>query len=261
VHQQKTIEDPKLGEQCSFGGGCGLDYSSAGNRGLPPDYQPPAPGNQDAGLPPDLTTLGAYELAVLGGADLNAVENWLTAHNYFFDANDVAALAPYLASGWTVTAVRVRSTPISKTPLTPIAFTFESDVLRLPVAVARDPSGGQMPLTAYVAAEGRYDFSGASVPYAEYSSAVSSTEFLTRNDLRIDLSAPIDLDPIAYRDYQNNEHQDTVTVVDEVHVPVTRCDWGCRGCACSVSGERVVPFPALALLALLGFRVLRRRRR
>ncbi|HZS39054.1 MAG TPA: DUF2330 domain-containing protein, partial [Polyangia bacterium] len=272
VHQQKTVEDPTLGTQCGGGyysdaGGCGGGFGgSYGGPVNPPVYQPPTPGAEDAGIPADVTTLGPYELAVLGGADLAAVEAWLTAHNYFFDSNDTAALAPYLALGWTVTAVRVSSKPAAMVPLTPIAFTFESDVLRLPVAVAHDPSGGTMPLTAYVAADGRYDFTGANVPYAEYSNTVTGAGFLTRNDLTIDLSAPIDLDPIGVRDYGNTEHQDSVTVIDEVHVPVSQCDpapsargSGC-GCGCNVAGERALPFPLVAFVLFIALRLAWRRR-
>jgi hypothetical protein len=258
-HQEKDIEDPKLGKQCIGYVGCAADFSPTPN--MPPSYQPPSPTADDAGLPADVTTLGPYDVAVLGGADLAAVEAWLTAHNYVFSDKDVAALGPYLNLRWTVTAVRVSTTDLQFAPLTPIAFTFESDILRLPVAIARDPAGGQMPLTVYVVADGRYDFTGAKVPYAEDSNAVSGTTFLTRSDLTVDLTAPLDLDPIGVRDYSNTTHQDVLTVIDEKHVPVTDCgcsSGGFHGCGCEVGGRRMVPWPFVTLVLVMVVGLVRR---
>jgi hypothetical protein len=260
------VEDPSLGCKkndpkwnSGSGGGCGGSLGGGGWGG--PTYTPPSStGNSDAGIPDSPTTLGGYDLAVLANADLPTVQKWLDAHQYAYQASDLDALQPYVSAGWTVTAVRVHvGSATSHSALDPLAFTFESSIMRLPIAVSRSDSMIPVPITVYVAAEERYDFSTAS-GHVSFAQAVSFSggSFLTRSDLSVNFDVTADQDPIAIGNPADPVAQDSVTVTQIVKVPTTSCN---QGCSCRLSGsERGVP-GLLALIALPAIALALRRRR
>ena len=259
------VEDPSLGYKCNdpkSGGGCGGDFNFGGGFNNGPNVGTPLPTNYDGGLPDAPFTLGSYEIAVLGTSDLDAVKGWLDAHGYAYTADDIAALKPYVDHGWIVTAVRVVADQAAQhEALDPMAFTYEGSSLRLPIAVSHDPSPVPVPITAYVAAEGRYDFPGAHISYADFASAAQGTQFLTRSDLSIPFNITFDQDPIA-QGKPNVEAHDHVQVKRTIAVPSSQCPSQEKGfCGCRVgaggAGLGASPLVGCARLILL----VRRRRR
>jgi MYXO-CTERM domain-containing protein len=265
------IEDESLGYQCSDpkwnsgSGGCApgdgyWDYDDD-------EWVPPSPTDPELPDPDDaaaIDTIGAYEVARLTVADTTQLGTWLDDNGYLYTAADLAAAQPYIDQGWTVVAVRVAYDVALEGGLDPLAFTWPGSELRLPVAISRQPAPAETRLTVYVSAEGRYDFPGASVPYAQ-PTGMSGTSFLTRNNLWVDLSLDADGDPIAVP--ATGTEREYVTVEQEIRIPSSDCpdpparsssnndEWGCD---CTIDQP---PSPGgLLLISMCALFLLRRRR-
>ena len=272
--EERDVEDPSLGYQCndpkfassSSGGGCG--NFSLGSQGG--SYHPPTPTGteSDAGLPDGPFTLGSYQVAVLAGADLPAIQGWLDGHQYAYGSDDLDALQPYVDLGWTVVAVRVRTDlQVVAAALDPLAFTWEGSQVRVPIAVSRDQSSVPVPVTVYVAAEGHYEFAHAKVPFAQWTH-VGGGDFLTRNDLSLSFNTTLELDPIAVRQFGDPTARDTITVTTIVRIPSSQCpnsakstnSSGFCGCRLGGGGDAGRELPGTLVLLLGALAVLARRR-
>lgn len=230
IRDTRYIEDPALGYQCQdpkwdtdeSAGGCGMSSRE-------PTWEPPPPDEIpeiDAGLPdePDPTLIGGYEVVALGSPDAAALIAWLDTHGYVHTAADEEAIAAYVARGWTIVVVRVQQdAAVVDGALAPLSFTWEGDELVIPAALSRSAAGGEEPVVAYVAADGRRDFPGGHVSYAQWSPAIAGTSFLTRTDLWVDLSRTADEDPRAFVQPANEPARDTETIIVEIRIPSSEC--------------------------------------
>ena len=249
----------------SGGGSSSAGTSTGGCGGMPsgPIYTPPTPsapkmppGASDDDAPPDLAAPppDPYQVVVLTGADEAGVRAWLDAHEYLYGSDDLDALRPYLALGWTVVALQ--ATPdhdFSNAALGAIAFTYERSELRLPLAIARQASGGTRRLVSYLAADTGYALAGA-VGWADYSDAIGQAMFLTRTDATLALDLGPDADPIAVRG-DATIVRPTEVVYRDVHVPKS-----CADSACALAGTGPFVAPIFLLLAPVVALVTRRRR-
>lgn len=259
------IEDESLGYQCNdpkwssdSGGGCG-----GGSWDVGPGYQFPDPTSVDLPEPDDavlVDTLGAYQIARLTLTDAGELASWLDSYGYQYGQADLDAIAPYIADGWTVVAVRVITDASLDGGLEPLSLTWAGTEIRLPLAVSRQPAPAEEWLTVYVAAEGRYDFPGGTVSYAQ-PSRTAGTTFLTRTELWADLSLGPEADPIASAVEGNPSHRDTVEVTQDIRIPSSKCPsragatgGGAIGC-CRTSSGSDLPDSALLGTLLLGLAV------
>ncbi len=244
------VEDEALGYQCQdpkwnqSSQGCAGGYGGGGGSGWDDDWSDPSTAS-DASPPGDgavIQTVGSYEVAVLAVTDVSGFTAWLDANDYAWDAADLDALAPYLAMGWTVIAIKISGDQaVQHGGLEPLAFTWEGSELRVPVGVSRYPEGGQTLLSIFVAADGRYDVPGATVGFAQPTSSGGGS-FLTRNEYFADLSAPAAADPVATRVAGDPQHRDSVTVTEEVHIPSSKCPGGVDReslCGCRTGGRQL----------------------
>jgi hypothetical protein len=258
VHETE-IEDPTMGKQCS--GGCGPAYAPVDD---PPSYTPP--GLRDAGLGDTdggytVDVVGPYEILRAQPSDTAELESWLANLGYMTLPADVAAVAPYIARGYTVVAIRVKVEGLSDGHLMPVSLTWPGTELRLPVALGSPAGGPSRETTVYVVADGRYELPGAAVPFA-YPTSFGLEGFLTKNVVVLDGdSADPDDDPVAA--YAGDGIiLDTRDEYVEKHVPVRDCGdmgigCGCRDCSASrpVPGDWLIGAPAIA------FVLMRKRRR
>lgn len=260
------VEDSSLGYQCHdpafSGGGCGgssySDYPSPQDPVWPTDARPP-------GDETELQTVGPYDVATLAATDTAALAAWLDTNGFEYGSADLEAVRPYMELGWRVIAVRVhQETAVDSGALQPLSFTYPGSEMRLPLGISRQAGGGQLVLSVYIAAAGRYDLPEAYVPYAKRTS-LGGTAFLTRNDLFADLSRGPDLDPIATRVPGDPQfHQENLREI-EVRIPSSHCPPRDRDedpiCGCRTGGPRGLP-DDLGMLLLFGLCValLRRRR-
>lgn len=259
------IEDSRLGYQCddpkSGGGGCNSSYSE----------QPPwqDPGEQTDARPPgdgsELQTVGPYDVATLAATNTEDLASWLDLNGFAYNTDDLQAVSPYLLLGWRVIAVRVhQDEAVDAGALQPLSFTYPGTEMRLPLGISRQPGGGQLVLSVYVAADGRYDVPEANVPYAK-PSALGGGSFLTRNDLFADLSRGADRDPVATRvSGDPTFHQENIKTT-EIRIPSSQCPSSRDDdpvCGCRTGGPRGTA-ETLGLLLMAGACVLllRRRRR
>ncbi len=298
VYEDTIIETPTLGNQCEdpkypayeycqgggSGGGGGWDDSGSGmgcgggggGGGGGDGYGEPPPPNLDdllptidAGLPDDTQIVGSYEVAVLGTHDTAALAAWFDAHNYGYTKVDLDAVAPYIERGWVVVAVRMAVTSLDEAALEPLSFTWEGDAMTLPVALSSGPGAIPLPARLYVRAEGRYDFPGAFVSYAQ---PMGSGAFLTRNELWTNPSGNVADDPVAFRQADDPYLAEEV-IRREIHIPMPGCgpctpspqpaDPPSSGggsdrsiCGCHL-GRRNRGLPGLLLLAGVGVAALR----
>ena len=272
--EETYVEDPALGYQCQDpkGGsaGCGSTTTSGGNG----DWSPPDFGDgeaADAGLPSGyvpVQAIGNYQIVVLAAASGAELAAWFDQTGFTYGAEDIAAIDPYLQLGWVVTAVRVKSDQaVDDGGLEPLAFTFEGDELRLPLAIGRQEAGGRALLRVYVAAEGRYELPDAGIPYAGFSTAMTGErQFLTVNILDRDLSLGIEDDPVAERAPADTEYQESYTRTITTRVPSSQCPSSAGGdddydlCGCRL-GSGAGGTLASLLVGLLGAAILWRPRR
>ncbi len=267
------IEDASLGYQCSDpkwsygspGGGCVPAESGHWDYGN--DYELPDPTPVDLPDPDDavvISTLGAYQIARLTLSEPGELASWLDTYGYQYGQADLDAIAPYIAGGWTVVAVRVITDAPVNGGLEPLSLTWAGTEIRLPLAVSRQPAPAEEWLTVYVAADGRYDFPGGDVSYAE-ASRMAGTTFLTRTQLWADLSLGTDADPVAFAVAGNPTYRDTVEVTQDIRIPSSKCpppppppagaDSGDAGGCCRSSAGSDLPDSAMFGLLLLGFAV------
>ena len=247
IVEETYVEDASLGYQCDDpkGGsaGCGSTTTSGGNGNwTPPDFGEGEAA--DAGLPSGyvpVQAIGNYQIVVLAAASGAELAAWFDQTGFTYGAEDIAAIDPYLQLGWVVTAVRIKSDePVDAGGLEPLAFTFEGDELRLPLAIGRQQGGGRALLRVYFAAEGRYELPEAGIPYAGFSTAMTGErQFLTVNILDRDLSLGIEDDPVAERAPVDTEYQESYTRTITTRVPSSDCpsrgrddgdDWDLCGC-------------------------------
>ena len=234
VVEERYVEDPSLGYQCQDpkGGsaGCGSTTSTGGTG----DWTPPELGDgvaADAGTPSGyvpVQAIGNYQIVVLSAASGAELAAWFDQTGFSYGPEDIAAIDPYLQLGWVVTAVRVKSEQaVDEGGLEPLAFTFEGNELRLPLAIGRQEGGGRALLRVYVAAEGRYELPGAGVTYAGLSTAMTGERlFLTANLLDRDLSLGIEEDPVAERAPADTPYQESYTRTITTRVPSSDCPSG-----------------------------------
>lgn len=251
VVEVREIQDPALGERCQLGGGggCGLAASDP-----PPTFHPPGLG--DGGLgdgPPVVETVGPYEIVRVQPADRVELAALLDSFGYVYQAEDLDAVEPYLALGFTVVAVRATVDPPTTGALPTISMTWAGSELRIPAALGSSDTTG---LTVYIAGEGRYELPGAEVAFAKFLGG--ETRFLTRNDLpSMQVETPDD-DPIALRIEGDPEFERITTITEERRVPVTNCgEIGCGCRDCNVRGGVSSDFGVVLLVVVL---VLRKRR-
>jgi hypothetical protein len=275
--EETYVEDPALGYQCQDpkGGsaGCNSTTTSGGNG----DWSAPDFGDgeaADAGLPSGyvpVQAIGNYQIVVLSAASGAELAAWFDQTGFTYGVEDIAAIDPYLQQGWVVTAVRVKSDgAVDGGGLEPLAFTFEGDELRLPLAIGRSEAGGRALLRVYFAAEGRYELPGAGVTYAGFSTAMTGErQFLTATLLDRDLSLGIEDDPVAVRAESDDPYQESYTRTVTTRVPSSQCPGRGGGrdeidlCGCRLgSGPGGTLFSLLAgvLGAALLLRPRRRRR-
>ncbi|MBW4720456.1 DUF2330 domain-containing protein [Saccharothrix obliqua] len=165
-----------------------------------------ADGDGVGGAPPgagatvvDRVEVGPYDVAQLSGTDVTAVTEWLGDNDFTLPPDLGGALAPYLADGWLVVAVRLAPTSGSLSAgLPPMRLTFETDTPVYPMRLSAVADRVQ-PLRLYVLADHRVDvgnpaprgnapeltFAGEVRPdarYPELSALLSGPRFLTRYD-------------------------------------------------------------------------------
>lgn len=257
----ETIEvpDKSLGTKCAtYSVGCGGGYShsvDAGTTWYPPSFGDAGLG--DGGLVEE--TIGPYQFVRTQPTSSSELATWLDELGYAYMPADLDAVAPYIALGWHVVAIRVSLDHPQTAAMTSVALTWQGTEIRVPAALGR---GAVSPgtLTVYVAADGRYDFAAANVSFAGYTSDYS-VSYLTRSELTLDQNAPPTKDPIASGTY--GDYWPVTVIKQEVHVPVTvECDRGgfCRNGCGECNAKPQTRFDLLSIVLAIGF-VLRRRRR
>jgi hypothetical protein len=242
------VPDYSQGTRCATnsGGGCGGggDYSDDSGGGCGGGFYPAPIG--DSGLGDGqvgVEHVGPYDIVRAQPADAAALAALLDSFGYLHTQADLDAVAPYLARGYTVVAVRVAIEPGTSMPagraMTPISMTWSGSELRLPVALGTDTQD----IKVFIAADGRYDFPGADVPYAQYSFS-KATSYLTLNKLTALTGGSPDDDPVAARVTGDPEYHETNVVTTEVLVPVNDCSGGEQeeiGCCRQCNAKRGVP--------------------
>lgn len=255
------IEDPRLGYQCSdpkwqSGAGCGGgSWSSGGGGG---NFDPPdGPADYHDPETDAVQAIGPYAVARLSATTAEELAASLTALGYVALESDIDAIAPYLALGYQAVAVRIDlAAEVSGAGLEPLSLTYPGTEMRLPLGISRQLVAASTSISLYTIAEGRYQFPGAAVSYAQWT---RPGEFLTRSNLMATLDQGPEADPIAHHVAGDPTFRDTVTVSQEIRIPSSQCpgsdsdDEGeYRLCGCS--GAPGGGGAALMLLALLTFR-------
>jgi hypothetical protein len=265
---EKEVPDPALGTVCQR-------YPAAGCGGGGPDFgdpywEPPAIGDgglgeSDGGY--SLDDVGPYQVLRATPSTTGELTEWLTDLDYLVMPDDVAAIAPYIAKGYTVVALRVALATTSDGQLAPIALTWAGSEIRLPAAVGS--TNGAFPMTVYIAAEHRYDLPGAHVPFA-FRVGHDGTSFVTRNEYTFDPTSA-DEDPVAIKRDGDPEVREIVDHIVEIRVPVedeSKC--GCssseeddsHGDGCLLCNARSGPRPDwVVLFGAIAFTLVPRRRR
>ncbi len=264
------VEDESLGYQCrdpkwvsdDSSIGCSVGAADGGGYQLPDPDPVTLPEPDDAVL---IDTVGSYQVARLQFSDADALATWLDDNGYAYGPDDLDALRPYIADGWTTVAVRVSTESALDGGLEPLSLTWVGEEIRLPLGVSRQSTPAEAWIAVYIAAEGRYDMDGGSVRYAQPTST-GGASFLTRSDLWVDLTQGADADPRARRVSGSPLFRETVPVEQKIRIPSSKCpdppDDDDDSCSCGSSG-----YPAPSALAALLFvmagalRASRRRRR
>jgi hypothetical protein len=272
IYQTIEIPDESLGTRCAaYGGGCG-SYGSSVDAGA--SWTPPGLGDGglgDGGLVEE--TIGPYQLVRAQPTSATELAGWLDQLGYEYVQDDVDAVAPYIALGYHVVALRVAVAKPGTMPMTPVALTWAGSEVRVPAALGR---GALTPgkLTVFVSAQSRYAFTDARLRFAGWTSGTScgwygcntgSSWYLTRSEIDLDQNQLPALDPVA-SEYFGADLVETEVIKQEVRVPVTvQCSSGCgesddAGCCrnCSAAPSKRIDWGAIVLAVLV---VLRRRRR
>jgi len=256
------IPDPSLGSQCDLGGGgCGGTYDP------PTTFDPPPIGDAgfgDGGVGVEM--VGPYEIVRAQPADVPALAALLDSFGYVYEQADLDAIGPYLERGYFVVAVRIAiagQDQQTEGRLATLQLTWAGSELRLPAALGTTGPDG---LTAYVAADGRYEFPAATVRYAHRTFS-GETRFLTRNELIDTNPMSPDEDPVAFSVAGDPEYVETNVIEQTEHVPIQDCGIDCGGgpgCGCgecNAQGAMQTHAGVLAVVVALVMRPRRRRRR
>ncbi|WP_181320684.1 DUF2330 domain-containing protein [Saccharothrix carnea] len=193
------------------------------------------PGSAPGATVVDHVEIGPYEVAQLAGSDATAVTQWLGDNDFTLPTALGGALAPYLAEGWLVVAVRLAPTSGSlASGLPPMRLTFETDTPVYPMRLSATAERRQ-PLRLYVLADHRTDvsnpapegaapeltFAGEVRPDPQYptlSAALTGPRFLTRYDA--ELSPELITDDIRFtRSATDEPHRELVIVTEYVRSP------------------------------------------
>lgn len=259
VTQVKRVEvpDKSLGTQCAplySGGGCGGgDWGDDGS-----GYDPPPIGDARLGDGAIVEeTVGPYQFVRAQPASAQELATWLDQLGYAYMQADLDAVAPYIALGYHVVAMRIASDTMTGS-LMPVALTWPGSELRVPVALGRSGPASFGTLTVYIAAEAKYVFTGGTVRFANLTGS-GEAAFLTRNEIAIDQNQPATSDPIAIHN-DDQPVQEVNVVTEYVHVPVeVPCDED-GGCCndCNTRSRTRFDWGVLAIAVMF---LLRRRRR
>lgn len=263
--QQVYVEDERLGYQCNDpkfssatneGGGCG----GGASWGHGDSYRDASFGSTGDGAVA-IETIGAYEVIRVAATDRASLAGWLDTYGYVYKSDDLDAVEPYMALGWTVIAVRVALDHAHDGGLEPLSFTWTGTDVRLPLGISTRPSPLHYALTVFLSAEGRYELGGGRVSYARSTASPAGigTSFLTRLELDVDPSKPAADDPVAHH-VEDVEQQDSVTVTQEVHIPSSKCPHSSRSNSAGCCESSAGPPSSFAWLAGVLALVLRRRR-
>lgn len=252
------VEDPELGTRCQVYG-CGGGTQDTGCAATP-NFEPPRV--PDAGFGDGAVTVisvGPYEVLRLDVADTAELVSWLEQFEYAYTQADLDAIAPYIARGDVITAVRAELDPGSNL-LPALTLTWAGRELRVPVALGRPAAGETSQLTVYVAAPQRHDLGTPAPSYAAFVGIDPS--FITRTELTVRDTATIDTDPLA-RPHADDSEVVPVEYVDViVRVPVTDCPEEERsdGSGCCGTGRRL-RWDAVLVACAVVLSIRRRRRR
>lgn len=256
-HRTVEVPDPSLGKVCSSG--CESNNDGCGSWPEDNSWDPPGLGDAglgDGGLVEEM--IGPYQFVRAQPMDAAELAGWLDQLGYAYMPEDLDAVAPYIALGYHVVAIRVAADTMSGT-LVPIALTWPGSELRVPAALGRGwPYPGA--LTVYIAADRKYVLPSSTLRYAGFTNA-AGTSYLTRNEITIDQNKPVELDPIAVHN-DDQPFQEVKVVTEYVHVPVeVPCDEDEGGGCCSECNAKPRARLDYGVLALAVLVVLLRRRR
>ncbi len=121
----------------------------APGRGPAPGPDPGFQQNETPDIVPLLRAqLGPYETTVLAGADAASIEQWLTRHQYPVSTAMMERVAPYVAEGDVLLALRLRGDQDTG-DLQPLALSLPSDDLRLPLRLTAISAADDVALTAF----------------------------------------------------------------------------------------------------------------
>lgn len=251
------VEDPSLGSRCEIYG-CGgqpADGCGGGSQWITPGVPDATFGDGAV----DVIPIGPYEILRLTAADTTELAAWLDQFGYVYTQADLDAVAPYLARGDTITAIRVIVEDPSTTALEVLTLTWSGSELRVPFALGRPPAGQTSRLAVYISAPGRHDLPGRTPVFA--ARGALRTDFLTRTDVVVPADATIDGDPLAVANLTEAEIIPYEIVEVVVLVPVTECeqdrDDGSGGCC--ASANRRVRWDAIFVAAAMLLSLRRRR--
>lgn len=266
------VEDSSLGTVCrpgtGGGGGC-FDFTYHGGGGGcgpvnteqpdTPDWEEPTVG--DAGLGDGAIvseTIGPYQFVRAQPATTTELAGWLDQLGYHYMPADLDAVAPYIALGYHVVALRVALAKPMQAPMVPIALTWPGSEIRIAAALGHGALTSNV-LTVYIAAETRYDLPDATLHYAGLTTS-DDAPYVTRQEITLDQNLPASQDPTAaassafYPDFQEVD-----VINQEIRVP-EKVDCDDDGCCDTSAARSRTRYDMLSIVAALAF-VLRRPRR
>lgn len=257
VEHVARVEDPALGKTCSDGEGCAQGPYNDDPSWNPPGLGDGGVGTLDGGYTVD--TVGPYQILRAQPATTAELEDWLSELNYLTLPADLAAVAPYIERGYTVVAVRVPMVTTPERDLTPIALTWASSELRLPVALGTPAGGTAHETTVYIASSGRRELPGADVTFA-WRTGWGDAGFLTKNVVVLDSDGNPDHDPVAAV-VPDVLDRNTTEIYTTKRVPVVDCEIGCDGGCGECSTQRRVRGDWLIVTGVVILTLRRKRRR
>lgn len=204
--------------------------------------------------------IGPYQVLRVHPTNRTELVSWLDQAGFAYDTTDVDAIAPYIAVGYHVVAVRIAPSVTHSWCQTSIAITWPGSELRIPAALSgyRDPT---TTLTAWIVAEGTYAFPSAKLLFAGHVPGAGSV-WVTRSELELANIQSLADDPIARRLLPDTEYRARVDETREVDVPVqVDCPTSPMtddGCFCHTRRRVRLDMIVLALAVMY---VIRRKRR
>lgn len=255
-HRTVEVPDPSLGKVCSSG--CESNNDGCGSWPEDNSWDPPGIGDAglgDGGLVEEM--IGPYQFVRAQPMDAAELAGWLDQLGYAYMPEDLDAVAPYIALGYHVVAMRIALDEPINGSLVPVALTWPGSELRVPAALGH---GAVAPgtLTVYIAAEDKYALPGAKIRFAGRTSA-GGAGYLTRNEITLDQNKPPEQDPIAHLSV-DGDFQEVEVITKEVRVPVeVPCEDEGGGC-CSDCSTKQRPRFDWGVIVVAVVLVLRRRR-